>query len=110
MIHEYKPSEGLKVQGTVKVRLPKYTERLQYLRDCQFKINGDGDIEIDSGMIDSTIKMIQIAEKHVESVDLALESGKEIKSFEEMEYFPECEPVLQELGNLMLSGVQVGNG
>jgi len=109
MNYTWKSAEDSNVQGTIEIRLPKYTERLKYLRDCQFEINEAGEVEVSNGMLDSTIKMIEIAEKHVEKVDLVNEMSQEIKSFEQMEYHPECELILQELGQIMLNGVQLGN-
>lgn len=99
-----------KLEGTVEVEVPKYIQRLKYLKDANFKINSDGSVGNDVDNLDLTIRAIELAEKHIKKVDLTVvETGEKIKSVEEMQYSPYCEQPLTEIGFLVINGPQLGN-
>lgn len=118
MKHVWKPeatdgADGKKVEpeldGSIEVDLPKYVQRLKYLKDANFKINQDGTVGNDVDNLDLTIRAVELAEKHIKKVELTVkETGQKIKSVEEMQYSPYCEGCLTEIGFLVLNGPQLG--
>ena len=94
--------------GEVKIELPKYTQRLKYIKECNFRINADGEIDEGIDQVDSLIKMIEVAGQHIKSVKVKHESGIEVKSYEEMEDFTEFDSLVSELASFVLNGGQVG--
>lgn len=98
-----------KIEGSVEIDLPKYVQRLKYLREANFRINQDGTVSETVDNLEVTIKAIELAEKHIKKVDLTvIETGDKIKSVDEMQYSPYCEECLTEIGFLVLNGPQLG--
>lgn len=94
--------------GEVKIRVPKYTERLRYVKECNFKLDGSGNAVLSTDQLDSVIKMIEFASKHVVSVDLK-HGEKEFKTWEELECDPVCDSFISSFSGEILSGVSLGN-
>ena len=98
-----------KVEGTVEVDLPKYVQRLKYLKEAKFKINPDWTVSDQVDNLEITIKAIELAEKHIKKVDLTVkETGDKIKTVDQMQFSPYCEECLTEIGFLVLNGPQLG--
>ena len=99
--------DGKKVfDGDVTIAIPKYKERLAMLKDINFKFNGT---EIDAGLgqIDSMIKMVEIAELHIKRFNLT-RNGEYITSVDDLQYDKEGSDLLNEIGNVILSGIPMG--
>lgn len=119
MKHHWKPTaiQGAdgneiapKVEGEVIVDLPKYVQRLRYLKEAKFKINSDGSVGQDVDNLEMSIKAVELAEKHIESVNLkVIESGEELTTVDDLQYSPYGADVLTEIGFLVLNGPSVGN-
>ncbi|GAH17770.1 unnamed protein product, partial [marine sediment metagenome] len=73
--------------GSIIIEVPKYTQRLQYLKECNFKTNKAGEVDQSGGTYDSIIKMIDIAKKHMTKVEvMRVEDGLLFESIEDLEY------------------------
>ncbi len=101
--------EKLVFEGEVVINLPKYSERLALLKSLNFKTSNDGKVEASSDQIDSMIKMIEIASKHVASVKVRrIDDGYEFNSIDELEYDKEGSELINEIANVIMSGVKMG--
>lgn len=102
--------EGKKdFEGKVVVTLPLFAQKLKYIKECNFKTNKKGEVEVGLEQLDSLIKMIEIAEKHIKSVEM--KCGDIVaKSWEDLNSNPEFEPIIPEIATLVINGGQMGNG
>ena len=97
-------------EGSVEIEIPKYTQRLKYIRDCNFVTGTDGEISAGMDNVDSIISMIESARPHVKNVKVKnVETGDEASSFEELEDNPAFDALLPVLAPLVLNGGKVGN-
>jgi len=91
-------------EGTVILKVPKYTERLQFMKTCNF-----GSKVEDGVNYDSMIEMIKIAKDHITKVELKRkEDGQEFTTVDDLEYDSEGSEILNELGTKILGGVKLG--
>lgn len=96
-------------EGKVKVEVLKFRQRLAYGKDLKFKTDDSGEVVIDDNMMDLTLKMIELTEKHFLDIDVKhRESGLEAKSFEELEDNPEFDPLVPALCGAVLNAGRVG--
>ena len=96
-------------EGSIEIDFPKYTQRLKYIQECQFKLNSDGEINISLDSVDSIIKMIEISRKHVKSVDvLHKKTGSKFAKFEDLEDFQDCQELSNVVAGKILGGLQLG--
>lgn len=99
------------LEGFVLLKFPKYTERLKLMKECKFKSDSEGNVEISSDNIDSAIKMIEVVAKYVVQVELKHpKSGAVAKSFSELEDHYSFESAITVIGSKILSGGKPGNG
>lgn len=118
MIHVWKPVDTTgadgeeikaKLSGKVEVEIPRYVQRLKYLKDAKFKINAEGGVDGSVDNLDLMIKAIELAEKHIKTVDLTVvETNEKITEFEVMADSPFCDDALTEIGFLILNGPELG--
>ncbi len=95
--------------GEVVIQLPRYAERMMLLKSINFKASGDGKVDFAGDQIDSLVRMIGIAEKHVLSVNVTrVEDGYEFKSIEDLEYDKDGSELINEIANVVISGVKMG--
>ena len=99
------------IEGTVEIDIPKYMQRLKYMRDANFKVDEKGEVATDNtSALDQTIFAVSLAEKHIKKVDLTvLKTGEKVKTPEAMQFSPYCESALVEIGFLVLNGPALGN-
>ncbi len=119
MKHIWKPTstdgaDGKKIdpkfEGFVEIDLPKYIQRLKYLKDANFKINEKGEVANSAGGLDTTIFAVELAEKHIKKVELKhVETGDEMKKVDDLQFHPEGGEILTEIGFLVLNGPALGN-
>jgi hypothetical protein len=96
-------------KGSVKIKVPKYTDRLRLMKECNFKVRADGQIDPNTDMIDQAIKMVEVAKKHVLEVDLVRDEDKErFTDFESLEYDSDGSEVINEIANFVMSGGRLG--
>ena len=95
--------------GKIVVNFPKYKQRLQYIKDCNFQTNEAGEITVGTDQIESIIKLVEIAGQHVEKVAIEhLETGLEVGSFEELEDYEDTQEIINVIGGKILAGVRLG--
>ncbi len=118
MIYDWKPEpidgeDGEKIEpklaGTVQVEIPKYVQRLKYLREAKFKVNSEGQVDNSVNNLDLMIKAVELAEKHIKTVDLTVkDTGEKITSAELMGESAYCDEALVEIGFMVLNGPPLG--
>lgn len=108
---KYVPKADSGFKGSVVVSVPKYKKRMSLLRECNFKMSKGGELETGLEQFDSLDKLISITEDHVVSVSLTYDNVDEtslIESIEDLGYYQEGVELINELGNLILSGFSLG--
>ena len=87
-------------EGIVILKVPKYTERLKYMRECGI---GKKDSEIDQ------LKLIKIGIDHITKVELIRKEDKHVfKSVDDLEYDKDGADVLSSIANDIVSGIRLG--
>jgi hypothetical protein len=108
---EFKPEAfGTDFEGSITIRVPKTRERMQYIKECNFKLNQAGEMDTadNDGMFEKIAKMIEIAERHVVKVDFKhIATGTEYKSFEDIETDSGCDAIVSEVAQKVLRGFGV---
>lgn len=104
-LFEYKPKKHF--EGMITIKVPQYKERIKLLKECNFKLSNDGDLQADNEQFDSVEKLLEITEKHIEKVAL-VHDKKEINSVEDLGYYVEGTELLNEVGGLILNGFSLG--
>lgn len=106
---DYKPkAKGF--EGSIKLEMPSYPQRLKYFKECNFdlgKTDNGYEAKMGSQNIDALIKMLDIAKKHVKSVDLIREDTS-YASFDEMLDDSSCDELCQEIAGVVINGIRVG--
>jgi len=98
------------LEGTVTIELPKYIERLKYMRDANFKISANGQLSGDVDHLEVAIKAVELAEKRIKEVNLTIVStGVKVTTVDQMQYSSECSDALSEIGFLIINGPELGN-
>lgn len=108
----YKPTKNF--EGYIKLRMPRYKERLEMIKSLNFKpAQADGGIEVEQNQnngIDAAIVMNEMVEKHVLEVSLKhIESGKVIDSLIILEMYKEGVELINEVAGALINGVALGN-
>jgi hypothetical protein len=99
--------EGLILKGSVKIKPLGYLERLEAVKTLNLKTQSDGSVELDAGL-EAAQKLYALAKKQVISVNLELDSGCKLDSFDSLEYSDEGAKVLQEIGKTLIKGIKLG--
>ena len=104
----YKPKAEF--EGHVKLALLKHIERLELLKDMQFKINEAG--EVDNSSIDGAgyaMRLYSLVKDRVKEVKLKHKSsGEEFDSLDDLEYYNEGMELITEMGSFLIGGLQLG--
>jgi len=98
--------------GTVKLDMPGALERIRLVKNLNFKVEQtENKTALDTNdQVDMAEKMLTVVSDRLKEVDLKHNSGKEIKTREELEIYTEAMELLSHLSNILLQGVQLGNG
>ena len=94
-------------KGEVVIEVVRYKDRLRYIKECNFKIDSTGNVEIGGDQIESFIKMIELAEKHVKKVDVK-HGDIHATSFDEMQDYLEFDNLVSLVASAVLNGGSVG--
>lgn len=98
-------------KGKCKVRMPKYVERLKMLEQMNIDFNADDKV-VEKNLKDTMptlIMVAEVAEKHLVSCDLQkINGGDKYQSFSELEYDPDCAPIINEIGMFVIRGGSLG--
>ena len=99
-VYDYKP-EGFK--GSIKVQIPDYFQRNKNLKESGIDVGKDVAL---SNNIDAIDKLVRIAQKHIQEIDI--EKGNiKIKSWDELIDSDEND-LIQVLGFMMIRGGTLG--
>ena len=105
----YKPKEK-GFSGTMKIEMPNYFQRLEYYEESKFSIAIEKGAA-KAGAVESNIKamivLVKKAQEHVKEVRIKFKNI-EFNSFEDMLEDSACDPILNEVAGLMISGVSLG--
>ena len=101
------PKKESGFEGHVMLKVPKYKQRIRILRECNFNIDAAGEMGKGAAQFDSIEKIIEVTESHVLSVELKY-GETVIGEIEELGYYQEGVELLNEIGNLILSGFSLG--
>lgn len=97
-------------KGQIKLAMPKYRDRLQMIKDCNFKTGSSGEMLLGLDNLDSIIKMIEITCKAAKEVTVTCEkTDVTAKSFDEMELNPDFDAILQDVAGFYMNAGKVGN-
>ena len=112
MMYKYEPKslKDSKLSGYVMLEALSYTEKLRYTDRCQFKFTSEGELDLESGRLESIAKMIEESEKYIKEVCIKSEDGKiEYKSYNDLQYGqdPVCGKILAEVASVILNGQQL---
>lgn len=109
MLIEYVPlkarGEDAKMEGKVELTPTSFDQRWEYVEQCGFKVNAEGEVEATTENLGSIRKMVSLSKPHYKSVALKdKESGMEYKSFEDLSMDPSCDEILIEIAGVVLRG------
>lgn len=100
--------ESEKCAGLIKLRPTTFKERWKYVEACNFKVNEAGEIEKGAANLPAMLAMVELSRPHYIEASVKLkESGKEFKSFEEMELDNDCDEVLIGAAAFLMNGGKV---
>lgn len=91
-------------EGSIKLKLMPHRQRVKFLIDNGFNA------ETGQSPIDATDKLYNVIEKCLLSIDLKIK-GQDgvIKDLETLEYYAEGVKVINQLGELLVQGIPLGN-
>jgi len=93
--------------GHVLLKIPRYRERLAMIKGAGYKTGEDG-VGVSDG-IDMMDKLLEGVETHVIGVHLThKKTSLKFESLEDLECYQEGTELINELGQVLLSGVKLG--
>jgi len=101
-LKEYK-----EITGKLVLTIPTYRQRLKMIKDCNFKINENGEVNTGLDSLDSIVNLLDAAKPHFKKIDL--KCGEiHVKSFEDMESYPEFDQLLTAAASSVLNAGRLG--
>ena len=102
--------EDAKFSGHVVFDMPGYADRKVAINAFGIKINEKGELDyLSIQPIELQIKMFEFTKKHVRSVELEHKAtGEKFQKFEDLEYSPYCDELLEDLGSILMNGIRLG--
>ena len=95
--------------GTYKIEMPKFTERLKIVQELQAIQSADVDGKDETNALDVACKMGEMAEKYICGLSLKhVGSGEEFNSFEDLEYCEEVALISAEVFGHLTKGKTLG--
>ena len=108
MLYRYEVQKPY-AKGVIEVEIPNYIARKTMFKQLGVKVTDEGKVTITGGdHIDLLIKMAENAGKHVKSIDIELDGGAKITSFEQLLDSPYCDKIVEEISGIVLQGVSLG--
>jgi hypothetical protein len=102
-----KDSEEAKASfsGSVKVQVPSFDERYQFIEDCGIDVADDGGVSRKGSNFSIIRNMVKASEKFYKGVEMKrLSDGKEFKSFADLSMDPDCDSILIEVAKEIRNG------
>lgn len=95
------------ITGELVLTIPTYRQRLKMIKDCNFKVNDKGEVNVSSETLESMIKLIDLAQPHFKKVNL--KCGEiQVKTFEQMESHSEFDNLITEAATSLLNAGSLG--
>jgi len=92
------------VKGRVEVKKPSIVERFRFMEETGFQVNDAGQVATEGNKLRAMGKMIETSLPFILAVELAKADGTSISEVEEMTHDSECDPILMEIGGLIIGG------
>jgi hypothetical protein len=89
--------------GSVEIDIPKFSERMAIVKSTEFH-NG---VKVDDA--DKVLMLVDLAKQKAGKVELKHESGVELKSIDDLEFYQEGLAIIYEVAGIILNGVPLGN-
>jgi hypothetical protein len=89
--------------GFVEINIPKFQERMEIVKSTEFR-NGSKVEDADKVMM-----LVDLAKTKSGKVELKHESGVELNSIDDLEYYQEGLAIIYEVAGVILNGVPLGN-
>lgn len=106
MLKEYtftpKNLEGTEYSGTVTVKIPHAKEKAGFLKKLKYTLDENGQVVPNKDLSEMLIGMIEITEEMILKCDI--KKGEELISKEDLFYIDDLSLVIQEIGQLIVSG------
>lgn len=97
-------------EGEIKIRAPKYTERVGYLKQAVLSTENN-ELNVTAMNADRIERMVEIAKRHIEEVNIVrIEDGYEFKSVDDLEYDTDGGNLLVQVASSVMEGVRLGKG
>jgi len=95
------------ITGKLILTIPTYRQRLKIIKECNFKINEQGDVNVGTETLESMVKLIDLAEPHFKKIDLKF-GEIHVKNFEQMESYTEFDTLITEAATAVLNAGKLG--
>lgn len=95
------------ITGKLTLVIPTYRQRLTMIKECNFKINKTGEVNIDPNTIDSIVKLLDVSKEYFKKIDLKC-GEVHVKNFEMMESYPEFDELLIQAASSILNAGKLG--
>ena len=89
--------------GCIEIDIPKFSERMAIVKATEFK---DG-VKVEDA--EKVLMLVDLAKEKAKKVELKHESGLDLTSIEELEYYQEGLAIIYEIAGIILNGVPLGN-
>lgn len=97
-------------EGKALLKMPKYRDRLQMIKACQFKFDKDGNVEGGLDNLDGLLKMIEFTSKAVEKLKVKhVASGSVAETFDQLELNPVFDQLVSDISGFYLNAGKMGN-
>lgn len=95
------------IEGTVTLRVPSFLERMEYVENCQFKVDKDGNVTTGADAVRALRKMVEYSEKHYAKIALVVkDTGEKITTFQEMIHNSLCDDLIKEVATVLMNGIR----
>lgn len=98
-------NENPAYEGTVTLIVPSASEKLELLEEIGIEVDDSGDVKATKSGLATSAKMIKASERFYKAVNIKRTCDQsELKSFDDINYEPECLGAMIEIANLICSG------
>lgn len=92
-------------EGHVLLKRPDAAERMEFIEECQFKLDDKGEMLPTKNQAGAIARGIRALKPYIKAVKLRyLEDKTDFKSYEDMSYDPICDQILGELVGIIVHG------
>lgn len=95
------------VEGKLVLVIPTYRQRLKMIKECNFKMNEKGEVSTGLDSLDSIVNLLDAAKPYFKKIDLKCGEAH-VKTFEDMESYPEFDTLLTAAAMAVLNAGKLG--